>query len=74
VLKPAFQFLNRDRNLAAASDDAKLVPYVLVEEVARDRKRLGGFVYGESEARHYPLVLGHGANLPSAASGDVQQR
>jgi hypothetical protein len=58
-LKPAFQFLNRDKDLAAAPDHAQLVPYVLIEEVARHRKLLGGFVDGESEAWHSPFVFSH---------------
>ena len=36
VFKPALQFSNRDEDLAAASDQAQFVPYVLIEEVARD--------------------------------------
>lgn len=44
VLKPALQLPNRDENLAATSDHAQFVSYVLIEKVARHRKRLGGFL------------------------------
>jgi hypothetical protein len=40
LLKPAFDFLNRHKDLAAASNHAPLVPYVLIEEVARHRRGL----------------------------------
>src|SRR5438105_14046615 len=39
-----------------------LVPYVVIKEVARHRKRLGGFVHRQRQARHCAFVLTHGAN------------
>jgi hypothetical protein len=67
VLKPALQFSNRDEDLAAASDQAQFVPYVLIKEVARNRKRVRSFVYRQRQTRHCPSGFSHRTTLHSAA-------
>ena len=59
VFEPALQFSNRDENLAAASDQAQFVPYMLLEEVARDGKRFRSFVYRQRQARHRSSGFSH---------------
>jgi len=51
LVKPALKLADGHEPAAAATDDAELGEDVVVEEVAADAERCGGFGGGESEPR-----------------------